>query len=87
MKVELGKGLGVDGRCLESLRNNGYKGVFLGMGLPQAKRAQMFQGLTIEQGFYTSKDYLPKVSLASKAGRLFFIMLNYSFMICNIQMS
>lgn len=28
----------------------------------------MFEGLTEEQGFYTSKDFLPKVSGASKPG-------------------
>ncbi|XP_072023960.1 LOW QUALITY PROTEIN: dihydropyrimidine dehydrogenase [NADP(+)]-like [Amphiura filiformis] len=68
VKVELGKGLGVNGLNLESLRSTGYQSVFLGIGMPQAKRAPMFVGLTEEQGFFTSKDYLPKVSRASKAG-------------------
>lgn len=37
-------------------------------GLPQANRAQVFQGLTTEQGFFTSKDFLPMVASASKKG-------------------
>ncbi|KAG7272211.1 hypothetical protein CRUP_035738, partial [Coryphaenoides rupestris] len=37
-------------------------------GLPQANRAQIFQGLTMEQGFFTSKDFLPIVASASKPG-------------------
>ena len=28
----------------------------------------MFEGLSSEQGFYTSKDFLPLVTAASKAG-------------------
>ena len=28
----------------------------------------MFDGLTVEQGFYTSKDFLPLVAKASKTG-------------------
>lgn len=37
-------------------------------GLPQANRAQIFQGLTMDQGFFTSKDFLPMVASASKTG-------------------
>uniref|UniRef100_A0A8C1XWY7 Dihydropyrimidine dehydrogenase [NADP(+)] n=1 Tax=Cyprinus carpio TaxID=7962 RepID=A0A8C1XWY7_CYPCA len=33
--------------------------------LPQANRDKIFEGLTIEQGFYTSKDFLPLVAKAS----------------------
>uniref|UniRef100_A0A8C7K128 dihydropyrimidine dehydrogenase (NADP(+)) n=1 Tax=Oncorhynchus kisutch TaxID=8019 RepID=A0A8C7K128_ONCKI len=36
--------------------------------LPQANRHKIFEELTIEQGFYTSKDFLPLVSKASKTG-------------------
>ena len=39
-------------------------------GLPDAKRADIFQDLTNEQGFYTSKDFLPRVTAASKAGKI-----------------
>lgn len=37
-------------------------------GLPQANRAKIFEGLTVDQGFFTSKDFLPRVALASKKG-------------------
>ncbi|XP_033636477.1 dihydropyrimidine dehydrogenase [NADP(+)]-like [Asterias rubens] len=68
VKVEHGKSLGGNGLTVESLKESGYEAVFLGIGLPEAKRIAVFDGLTLEQGFYTSKDYLPVVSKASKAG-------------------
>lgn len=37
-------------------------------GLPQANKAEIFQGLTMDQGFFTSKDFLPVVASASKKG-------------------
>lgn len=36
--------------------------------MPQAKIIPIFKELTEEQGFFTSKSFLPKVSKASKAG-------------------
>ena len=42
--------------------------VCVSTGLPQANRAKIFQGLTMDQGFFTSKDFLPMVALASKKG-------------------
>lgn len=41
---------------------------FIGIGLPNANNNPIFQGLDESKGFYTSKDFLPKVSLASKPG-------------------
>lgn len=38
-------------------------------GLPQANRHKIFEGLSMEQGFYTSKDFLPLVAKASKLGK------------------
>ena len=38
------------------------------LGLPDPKPNQLFDGLTEEMGFYTSKSFLPRVSEASKAG-------------------
>lgn len=38
------------------------------VGLPQPKLSPVFDGLSIESGFYTSKDFLPVVSMGSKAG-------------------
>ena len=43
--------------------------VVLIAGLPDPKTIPMFQGLTQDMGFYTSKDFLPKVAAASKAGK------------------
>jgi len=43
---------------------------FLFVGLPDPKRHPMFEGLTSKEGFYTSKDFLPLVAAASKAGLL-----------------
>ncbi|XP_038127449.1 dihydropyrimidine dehydrogenase [NADP(+)] [Cyprinodon tularosa] len=68
VKVICEKGLGVNGMSLSSLNEEGFKAVFIGIGLPQANRAEIFQGLTLEQGFYTSKDFLPMVASASKKG-------------------
>ncbi|XP_019632535.1 PREDICTED: dihydropyrimidine dehydrogenase [NADP(+)]-like [Branchiostoma belcheri] len=69
VKIVCGKALGGEGGwTLQSLKEAGYEAVFLGIGLPQAKRAAIFQDLTVEQGFYTSKDYLPLVAAASKPG-------------------
>ena len=38
-------------------------------GLPDPKTIPLFASLTREMGFYTSKDFLPKVAAASKAGK------------------
>ena len=53
---------------LQGLKEGGFKAVFVGIGMPDPKRIPMFEGLTKEQGFYTSKDFLPLVSSASKPG-------------------
>ena len=36
--------------------------------MPEPKRIPEFKGLTIEQGFYTSKEFLPAVAKGSKPG-------------------
>ncbi|XP_033737186.1 dihydropyrimidine dehydrogenase [NADP(+)]-like isoform X1 [Pecten maximus] len=68
VKVVQGKALSTKDLTLEGLKGQGYEAVFLGIGLPDSKRIPIFQDLTEEMGFYTSKDFLPKVSRASKAG-------------------
>ncbi|XP_028405372.1 dihydropyrimidine dehydrogenase [NADP(+)]-like [Dendronephthya gigantea] len=68
VKIESGKGLGTNGMSIASLRSNGNKAIFVGIGLPQPKKIPIFKDLEIEHGFYTSKDFLPVVSKASKAG-------------------
>lgn len=47
---------------------------FFLLGLPESKIVPVFEGLTTEHGFYTSKEFLPAVSKASKAG----IFFNYA---------
>ncbi|XP_056912047.1 dihydropyrimidine dehydrogenase [NADP(+)]-like isoform X1 [Takifugu flavidus] len=68
VKVVCEKGLGMKGMTLTSLKEEGFKAVFIGIGLPQANRAKIFDGLTMDQGFFTSKDFLPLVASASKKG-------------------
>lgn len=76
-EIELMKDLGVkiatncsfgSNLTLESLKAEGYKSVFIGIGLPEPKRPKIFKGLTSNNGFYTSKDFLPKVSSSVKNG-------------------
>uniref|UniRef100_A0AAY4C2I0 Dihydropyrimidine dehydrogenase [NADP(+)] n=1 Tax=Denticeps clupeoides TaxID=299321 RepID=A0AAY4C2I0_9TELE len=68
VKTVCEKGLGQDGMTLLSLKEEGYKAVFVGIGLPQANKHKMFEGFSMDQGFYTSKDFLPLVAKASKIG-------------------
>uniref|UniRef100_A0A0K0DYG4 Dihydropyrimidine dehydrogenase [NADP(+)] n=1 Tax=Strongyloides stercoralis TaxID=6248 RepID=A0A0K0DYG4_STRER len=78
-EIQLMKDLGVkivNGRYLHSSdltvsnikEKLGAKALFIGIGMPEAKRIPIFEGLTIENGFYTSKDYLPIVAKGSKPG-------------------
>lgn len=53
---------------LEKLKNEGNKAAFIGIGMPEPKKIGIFKGLGIQNGFYTSKDYLPLVAKASKPG-------------------
>ncbi|XP_048207974.1 dihydropyrimidine dehydrogenase [NADP(+)] isoform X1 [Perognathus longimembris pacificus] len=68
VKIVCGRSLAVDGLTLSSLKENGYKAAFIGIGLPEPKKDSIFQGLTSDHGFYTSKDFLPLVAKSSKAG-------------------
>uniref|UniRef100_A0A4W4FIT6 Dihydropyrimidine dehydrogenase [NADP(+)] n=1 Tax=Electrophorus electricus TaxID=8005 RepID=A0A4W4FIT6_ELEEL len=68
VKVVCEKSLGQGGMTLRSLREEGYQAIFIGIGLPQANKHRIFEGLSMEQGFYTSKDFLPLVAKASKPG-------------------
>ncbi|KAG2393468.1 hypothetical protein C9374_006999 [Naegleria lovaniensis] len=67
VKVEYNKELGRD-FTVESLKQDGYEVIFLGIGLPDPNKESIFDGLTPEQGFYTSKDLLPAVMDATKDG-------------------
>ncbi|PVD23165.1 hypothetical protein C0Q70_16428 [Pomacea canaliculata] len=67
VKIETKRSLGED-ITLESLKEQGYQAVFLGIGLPDPTKIPIFKDLTSDMGFYTSKDFLPLVAQASKAG-------------------
>eukprot|EP01062_Namystynia_karyoxenos_P077474 TRINITY_DN7809_c0_g1_i2.p1 TRINITY_DN7809_c0_g1~~TRINITY_DN7809_c0_g1_i2.p1 ORF type:complete len:1087 (+),score=384.23 TRINITY_DN7809_c0_g1_i2:99-3263(+) len=69
VRVRYGAGLGCDGGVtFSSLRDQGADAVFLGVGLPEPNISSVFQGLSAEQGFYTSKSFLPAAAEASKPG-------------------
>jgi dihydropyrimidine dehydrogenase (NADP+) len=55
---------------LNKLHSDGFRAVFIGIGMPEPKRAPIFEGLTMANGFYTSKEFLPLVAKASKPGPL-----------------
>ncbi|XP_026679568.1 dihydropyrimidine dehydrogenase [NADP(+)]-like [Diaphorina citri] len=52
----------------KKLRKDGYTAIFIGIGKPNANVIPIFQGLTEEMGFYTSKTFLPRVATSSKKG-------------------
>ena len=66
VKIEFNKPLGKN-FTLETLRSEN-KAVFLGFGLPEPKLIPAFDNLGAENGFYTSKDFLPLVTQSSKPG-------------------
>lgn len=67
VKVEYGRELGRN-LSVQQLRDDGNAAIFLGIGLPNPKSSPIFKGLDASHGFYTSKEFLPKVAAASKAG-------------------
>ncbi|CAD1479183.1 unnamed protein product, partial [Heterotrigona itama] len=64
VKIELGKVLSENDLTIQGLQSSGYKAIFLGIGLPEAKNIPIFSNLTEEMGFFTSKSFLPKFDLA-----------------------
>ncbi|XP_016060036.1 PREDICTED: dihydropyrimidine dehydrogenase [NADP(+)] [Miniopterus natalensis] len=68
VKIVCGKSLSANEITLRTLKAEGYKAAFIGIGLPEPNKDPIFHGLTQEQGFYTSKDFLPLVAKGSKAG-------------------
>lgn len=65
VRIEYRRTLGKD-VSLAGLRDDGCAAVFVGIGLPQPKSLELFKGIGSEHGLYTSKDFLPAVSKASK---------------------
>lgn len=71
VKIVTKKALTIEegGLTVNSLLNElGYKAVFLGIGLPNPNVDPIFKDLSTNEGFYTSKNFLPLVSRSSKAG-------------------
>jgi len=67
VKIEHGRFLGKDDLTIEKMKED-FDAVFIGIGNPEPKTIPIFDGLTEEQGYFTSKGFLPKVARASKAG-------------------
>ncbi|XP_070251811.1 dihydropyrimidine dehydrogenase [NADP(+)] isoform X1 [Myotis yumanensis] len=68
VKIVCGRSLSVNDMTLHTLKAEGYQAAFIGIGLPEPNLDPIFQSLTQDQGFYTSKDFLPLVAKGSKAG-------------------
>ncbi|XP_033210054.1 dihydropyrimidine dehydrogenase [NADP(+)] [Belonocnema kinseyi] len=68
VKIEFGRRLSEKDLTIQGLKKSGYKVVFLGIGLPEAKCIPIFKDLTPEMGFFTSKAFLPSVAKGSKPG-------------------
>ena len=69
VKVENKRFLGMQDLTLHKMRNEmDCKAIFIGMGNPEPKVIPIFKDLSEEQGFFTSKSFLPKVAKASKPG-------------------
>ena len=64
VKVKTKRFLGTADLTLTKLKDEmNCQAVFLGLGNPEPKVIPMFKDLTEQQGFYTSKGFLPKVRL------------------------
>ena len=68
VRIECGKAMGENGLSIQALLESGNEAVFIGIGLPSPKSIPIFEGLSAENGFYTSKEFLPLVAGASKRG-------------------
>lgn len=67
VRIETKKTLGYDYTLSSLSIEQNYDCLFIGIGLPQPKRDVIFTGLEPKHGFFTSKDFLPTVSKASKS--------------------
>ncbi|XP_011641125.1 dihydropyrimidine dehydrogenase [NADP(+)] [Pogonomyrmex barbatus] len=68
VKIELERSLSEEDLTIQGLQHAGYKAIFLGIGLPDPKNIPIFENLTSEMGFFTSKSFLPIVAKSSKPG-------------------
>lgn len=79
VKFELGRILSKNDVTIEKLLKSGVDGIFLGIGLPEPIINPIFKNLNIDNGFYTSKNFLPVVAAGSKPGRLFLDFFFHNF--------
>ncbi|XP_071050404.1 dihydropyrimidine dehydrogenase [NADP(+)] [Onthophagus taurus] len=66
VKIETKRSLSTRDITIEKLLQEKTDAIFLGIGLPEPKTDKVFENLTPEHGYYTSKSFLPKVTEASK---------------------
>lgn len=59
--------------------------MFIGIGLPEAKVSPVFENLTNEMGYYTSKIFLPQVSQGSKPGKTNYFISHLKLLFSIIQ--
>lgn len=62
-KIVNGKALSLQDMTLSKMTSDGFKAIFIGIGNPEPKTIPIFKDLTEEQGYFTSKSFLPKVEL------------------------
>ncbi|GAB1288063.1 Dihydropyrimidine dehydrogenase [Apodemus speciosus] len=63
VKIICGKSLSTDEMTLSTLKENGYKAAFIGIGLPEPKKDHIFQGLTqMELAKEEKCEFLPFLS-------------------------
>lgn len=65
VKIVTGRSLSTKDLTIENLLKDS-SAIFVGIGLPEPKVDPLFENLTADVGFYTSKSFLPKVSRTSK---------------------
>lgn len=76
VKIITGRSLSTNDITVQKLLDEKTDAVFIGIGLPQPTINPIFKGLTIENGFYTSKDFLPLVASGSKPGMMILLHPN-----------
>lgn len=68
VKFELKRSLSTADITVQKLLNEKADAIFLGIGLPQPTLNPIFKGLDETMGFFTSKNFLPRVAEGSKKG-------------------
>jgi len=68
VKIETERELSSKDLTLQGLKGDGYAAIFIGIGNPEPKVIPIFESLTEQMGFFTSKSFLPAVARGSKAG-------------------